>query len=311
MGLALVPLLATAAQAATIVSVQTVLGTYKVELYEDLAPNTVARFLSDIESGRYHFSFLHFAANTYFVGGRYVYNSCSQGPEEIDAGAPIAVEETGLANTTGTVAMVRDSSNPSILTGEYLVNLGTNTPASQSTAPVVIGTIIEGLAAADSVADLWKIPMDVSPSVPTVNYNGMLAVQCGLFDRDNLIQSVLAVDSVDSGGGGGPVGNDDPANYYDPATGRVHVKVDAGSEGLLSLAFEIVQTEPQVVIQVIQETVATLSVSVDKIATFTPLTGTLILPELSIDNVVTYKDMFFKLSDTEQLQFTLQSFTQN
>jgi len=282
--------------------VQTALGAYKIELYEDLAPNTVARFLSDVESGRYHFSFVHFATNTYYVAGRYVYNSCSQGPEEIDSGETIIAEETGLANVTGTVAMVRDSSNPSILTGEFLVNLGTNTPASQSTAPIVIGTIIEGLANADAVASQWRVAMDVSPSVPTLNYDGNFAIQCGIFNRDNLVQLALTVESADE---------EEPVNNYDSATQRVNIKVDAGSEGLLSLAFTIEQTAPQVIIQVLPETVATLPEAVEGIATYDPASETLTIPQLAIDGTVTYSDMVFSLSDAAQLQFTLQSFAQN
>lgn len=302
LGFVLGTLAVTGVQAATVVSVQTALGAYKIELYEDLAPNTVARFLNDVESGRYHFSFVHFSSNTYFVAGRYVYNSCSLGPEEIDAGEIRVAEETGLANTTGTVAMVRDSLNPSTLTGEFLVNLGINTPASQSTAPIVIGTIIEGLDIADAVADQWKVPLDVSPSVPTIGYDGIFTVQCGLFNRDNLVQLALSVESVDG---------DTPVNNFDSATQRVNLKVDAGSEGLLSLAFTIEQTAPQVIIRALSDTVTTLAETVEGIATYDPASETLTIPQLAIDGTLTYSNMVFSLTDAAQLQFTLQSFTQN
>lgn len=301
-GLALLVSLSTVTHAATVVSVQTALGSYKIELYEDLAPNTVARFLSDVEAGRYQFTFVHFSANTYYVAGRYVYNSCTQGPEEIAAGEARTVEETGLANTTGTVAMVRDALNPSQFTGEILVNLGNNTPASQSEAPVVIGTIIEGLSVADTVPDLWRVSLDVSPSVPTINYDGIFTVQCGIFNRDNLVQLAMTVESVD--------GND-PANNYDSASQRVNLKVDAGSEGLLSLAFTIVQTAPQVVIQVLPETVAALTETVAGVSSYDAASETLTIPQLAVDGTVTYSDMVFSLTDAAQLQFTLQSFTQN
>lgn len=302
LGLALGLVAVTNVHAATVVNVQTALGAYKIELYEDLAPNTVARFLSDVDSGRYHFTFVHFTTNTYYVAGRYVYNSCGQGPEEIASGEPRVVEETGLANTTGTIAMVRDSSNSSLFTGEILINLGTNTPASQSTAPVVIGTITQGFDVADAVADLWKVSLDVSPSVPTINYDGIFTVQCGTFNRDNLVQLALSVESVDG---------DSPVNNYDSATQRVNLKVDAGSEGLLSLAFTIEQMAPQVIIRALPETVTALAETVEGIAIYDSASETLTIPQLAIDGTLTYSNMVFSLTDAAQLHFTLQSFTQN
>ena len=292
------------AHAATVVSLQTALGNYKVELYEDLAPNLVARFLSEVEKGTYHFSFVHFVSNTFYVGGRYVFNTCSVGPEEINFGAPIPAEETGLLNTTGAFALVRNQDNPSELTGEYLINLGDNTSAPASVSPIVIGRVIDGMDVANTIGVAWRVPMNISLDVPTVGYDGIFAVQCGLFNRDNLIQTVFVIDSVDTGNA------DDPANFYEPTSGRVNVKVDAGSEGLLSLQFEIVQTEPQVIIQVVPGTVAALSETVTGISSFDGGTGLLTLPELSIDGTVTYTNMVFSLSSVEQLQFTLQSFSQ-
>lgn len=302
MGMALLVACISSAQAATVVNVQTILGDFKIELYEDLAPNTVARFLSDIEAGTYHFSMIHYAANSFFVGGRYVFNSCAQGPEELNFPASIAAEETGLANTTGTFAMVRDQSNPQLLTGEYLVNLGNNTASSPSTAPVVIGKVIEGLGNADRILDQWRVAMSISLSVPTVNYNGIYTVQCGFFTRDNLIQVSMSVESVDQG---------EAVNNFDSASQRLQVKVDAGSEGLLSLAFTIVETAPEVIIQAIPETVTALTATVDGIASYDPVSETLTLPVLAVDGVATYSNMVFKLTDAAQLQFTLQSFTQN
>jgi peptidyl-prolyl cis-trans isomerase A (cyclophilin A) len=292
-----------AVSAATVVKVASSLGEYRIELYEDLAPNTVARFLSDVEAGSYHFTMIHYAASTYFVGGRYRYESCAQGPiDTTPAISAISTEETNLANSPGTLAMVRDSNNPDLITGEWLINLGNNIPADPSVAPVVIGEIIEGYGNADSVLDQWQVPMDgASPSVPTLNYEGFFSVQCGSFGRDNLIFVSMEVESVDS---------DTPANYFDAETGLLHVTADAAEAGLLSLSFSLAATEPEVIIQAMPESLSFLSETVPAIGSFDLATNTLTLPELVVDGQVAFRDLVFTLSDEANLQFTLQSFSQ-
>lgn len=289
------------ASAATIVNVQTSLGEYKIELFEDLAPATVERFLSDVEAGAYHFTMVHYAANTFFAGGRFNYNTCSEGPvEQTPSITPITAEETGLAHVPGTLAMVRDVENPDLVTGEWIINLGFNTPTNPATAPIVIGEIVEGYGNADSVLDLWKVSMDgASPAVPTINYDGILQVQCGVFGRDNLVFVTMQVESSDTA---------TPANFYDAASGLLHVTADAGAAGMLSLSFSLAETEPDVVIQALADTVSVLTETVPGIGTFDLATNTLTLPELVVDGQVVFTNLVFTLSDAEQLLFTLQSF---
>lgn len=298
-GILLLAALSPLAHAGSIVTVQTALGNFKIELYDDLAPNTVARFISDIEANKYHFTYMHFASTTYFVGGRFTYPSCSQGPQEVDFGAAQAAEPTGLANNTGTVAMVRDANNPSVLTGEFLINLGSNTAQSSTTAPIVIGEIVDGYPIADAIADLWRVPIDPSPAVPTINYNGFFTVQCGMFTSDNLVKVVMSVEQSE------------PVNNYVTATQRIGMQVNAGSAGLLSLEFTIAQDSPQVVIQVVPESVTSLSSTVSGMATYDEASETLTIPELGVNGVVTYSNLVLKLSNAELLQFTLQSAGQN
>lgn len=289
------------ASAATIVNVQTSLGDYKIELFEDLAPATVERFLSDVEAGAYHFTMVHYAANTFFAGGRYEYNTCNEGPvDQIPSIAPITAEETGLAHVPGTLAMVRDVENPNLVTGEWIINLGTNTPTSPGTAPIVIGEIVEGYNNADVVLDQWKVSMDgASPAVPTINYDGFLQIQCGLFGRDNLVFVTMEVESSDLS---------IPANYYDAESGLLHVTADAGAAGMLSLSFSLTETDPDVVIQALADTVAILTDTVPGIGSFDLATNTLTLPELVVDGQVVFTNLVFTLTDAEQLLFTLESF---
>ena len=99
-------------------------------------------------------------------------------------------------------------------------------------------------------------------------------------------------------------------NYFDEASGLLRVTVDAGASGLATLAFTISATEPSVVIKLDLGSVAVISETVDKIATFDAATGRLVLPELVVSGAAAFSNLVFVLSDAEQLLFTLESFEQ-
>ena len=289
---------------ATIIDVQTNVGSFKVELFEDQAPNSVALFLANLEAGNYHFSMVHEAGNLFVTGGRYFYNSCSEGASPVPSAGNAAVENTGLNNNLGTFALARDPSNPGQVTGQWVINLGNNeTLYAPEVRPVVIGEIIEGLPAADSIADLWRVSMDVSPAVPTVNYDGFFSVICGAFTRDNVVLASMVVESIDQG----PIGGDNAPNVFDTSSNTLNVQVDAGSAGLLGFALTVQSLEPEVVLQAQSESVVVLSEAVEGIATFNFETAELTLPELVADGAVAFTDVVFRLTDEANLLFTLVS----
>jgi peptidyl-prolyl cis-trans isomerase A (cyclophilin A) len=285
----------------TIVSVQTNLGNFTLELFEDKAPATVAHFLTHLEAGNYQFSMVHEATNTTITGGLYFYDSCSEGPVPVASVVPIPVENTGLENSTGSLAMVPLASDSSMVGGQWHINLGHNQNAfPPGQEPVVIGEVVEGIETANTIADAWRVPMNVSLSVPTVNYDGFQQVQCGLFTRDNVVKVAMDAVSVD------PPGTSDAANVFDESSSMLNIKVDAGAEGLLAVSLMLQSTDP-VIIQAQPETVSVLTDAVDGIATFDGATGNLNIPELVIDGQVAYTDVLFRLTDAENLFFTLLS----
>ncbi|HBJ89398.1 MAG TPA: hypothetical protein DD672_06965 [Gammaproteobacteria bacterium] len=298
-----------ALEAATIVNVQTNLGTFKLELFEDKAPATVAKFLANIEAGLYQFSMFHETGSTSVRGGLYFYNSCGEGPVPAPGITTIPLENTGLLNTTRTIAMVPTASDLNSVGSEWVINLGNNESIYPANAkPVVFGEVTEGLNTVDSIADAWRVPMDISPSVPTVNYGGIPVVQCGLFNAENVLKMAMQIESIDPpshGGGGGDGGNTATAtNYFDPATGLLNIKVDAGASGLLSLALRL-ESENPIIIQAQPETVSTLTETEEGISTFDASTSNLTIPEIEISGQIAYRNVVFRLTDPENLFFTL------
>ena len=302
-----IPLLAalclypTSALAGTKVRVQSNIGDYTLELYDDRAPAAVARFLANIEAGVYHFTMIHAVSNVLFAGGLYRYNSCSEGPVLAPTVPSIPVVTNGIANNVGTIAMVPNSSAPSTLSQQWVINLGDNDSVyTPGLRPVVFGEVIEDFQNADAVADLWRVPMDISGSVPTINYGGFPSVQCGLFTAENVIKVTMQILPDEA---------PEPANVFDNDTSLLSIKVDAGADGLLGVSLQLQSTAPSVIVQAQPETVTSLTEAVEGMATFDAATGNLTLPELVVDGQVAYTNLVFQLTDSENLFFTLQSFS--
>ncbi len=293
-----------AAMADTIVSVQTNLGNFKLELFEDKAPATVAHFLANLEAGNYQFSMIHETTSVLVRGGLYFFNDCGEGAFEIPDIQSIAVENTGLSNTPRTIGMVPNPDDPSTIGSEWLINLGQNEEDAfePGEKPVVFGEVIEGLDIVDNIADAWRVPMNIGPSVPTVNYDGNLTVNCAIFNRDNVVKTAMQLESLDAPGS-------DAANVFDEATSMLNIKVDAGTEGLLAVSLLLQSTEPDVILQAQPETVSILSETVDGISTFDAATGQLTIPELVIGGQVLYTNLVLLLTNSDNLFFTLQSFS--
>ena len=103
----------------------TSLGNFDIILYSLATPATVANFLNYTNAGRYDGSFFHRSPDNFVVqGGGYV-NSGSTFTE-VPKFASI-LNEPGIPNTDGTVAMAKSSGNPNSATSEFFVSVADNT----------------------------------------------------------------------------------------------------------------------------------------------------------------------------------------
>ncbi|MFT6435154.1 MAG: cyclophilin family peptidyl-prolyl cis-trans isomerase, partial [Candidatus Azotimanducaceae bacterium] len=96
------PVLALANQ--TIVTVNTVVGSFDILMLEDDAPATVQNFLNYVSDGDFDGTFFHRSEPGFVVqGGGYRFDPTTGGASAIDSDPPV-VNEFGISNTRGTVA---------------------------------------------------------------------------------------------------------------------------------------------------------------------------------------------------------------
>jgi len=104
----------------SVVRFETNVGNFDVLLFEDVAPNTVANFLSYVEAGSYDGTIVHRNVPNFVIqGGGY-----DDELEQILSNAPIE-NEFATSNTRGTIGMAR-TTDPNSATTQWFINVGNN-----------------------------------------------------------------------------------------------------------------------------------------------------------------------------------------
>ncbi|MFK7864495.1 MAG: peptidylprolyl isomerase [Pseudohongiellaceae bacterium] len=292
-GLFLLPF---SSKAQTIVNVETGLGNFSIELFDSTAPATVANFLSYVNSGRYNGTFMHRSVPGFVLqGGGFIYNESTNQAPPIALDPPV-VNEFGVSNTRGTVAMAKVGGDPDSATSQWFVNLadnGANLDA-QNGGFTVFGRIIDpGMTVVDSIANLPLANLGGAFSaVPLVNFNGT-----ALF-ANNFISVQMSVSAPPT-----PV----ISNSFDQATNRLNLKVSLDGNEFVAVSFVAEATAPQAIIRGLPETATPLTAGDASFATFTAADGVLLIPQLFINGEVAFRNARFVLTDAAQFRFTLQS----
>ncbi len=104
--------------------VTTTLGNFDIILYPLATPATVANFLNYANAGSYDGSFFHRSPDNFVVQGGGYRNSGTTFTE-ISKFAAI-VNEPGISNTVGTVAMAKTAGNANSATSEFFVSVADN-----------------------------------------------------------------------------------------------------------------------------------------------------------------------------------------
>ena len=105
-----------------VVTIDTSMGTIKVELFEDKAPMTVKNFLGYVDKKFYDGTIFHRVMPGFMIQG----GGFEPGMSEKKTGSPIKNEaENGLSNTRGTIAMARRPT-PDSATAQFFINLKDN-----------------------------------------------------------------------------------------------------------------------------------------------------------------------------------------
>jgi len=177
-------LMLTAAPGDTFLTFNTNLGTFQVELFNSTAPQTVANFLSYVDSGAYNNIFFHrivsgFVAQTggYSTAGAPF--TTTNAPTHITTGNPV-VNEFHDSNTVGTLAMAKLGGDPNSATSEFFFNLADNSSNldNQNGGFTVFGKVlgngmdvINAIAAVQNynISNFWG---DAFSNVPLQNVTG-------------------------------------------------------------------------------------------------------------------------------------------
>lgn len=105
--------------------IETPLGDIPVELYPNMAPQTVANFQAYADSGDWDGALVHRSVPGFVIQGG-GYREVSGAYSTIPTDPPV-VNEPCLSNTTGTIAMARLGGQPNSATSQWFVNLANNT----------------------------------------------------------------------------------------------------------------------------------------------------------------------------------------
>ena len=179
----------------TTVYVNTVLGSFSIELLDDVSPNTGANFLNYVRDGDYDGTFFHRAIPGFILqGGGFSMGTDGQ-VSEVPSDPPVA-NEFRLSNIRGTIAMAKVGRNPNSATNQWFVNLADNSAnldAQNGGFTVFARVIGDGM---DIVDAIMAQPISnfggVFSDTPTIDYFS------GAVSREHLvnINSITVIEST-------------------------------------------------------------------------------------------------------------------
>ena len=154
----IITLLITCQSFATVVRFETNVGNIDIELYEDVAPVTVANFLTYVNDGDYDDTVIHRSVPGFVIqGGGYRYLG-SNNFEDVPNNSPI-VNESQLSNSEGTISMAR-LTDPNSATNEWFINLVNNPGLDAGGGEAgfaVFGKVIRGMDVVKLIESFLRI----------------------------------------------------------------------------------------------------------------------------------------------------------
>lgn len=147
---------ARAADKNPVVEVDTNYGKFKVELFQDKAPETVKNFLGYVDSKFYDNTIFHRVLSNFMIQGGGI---DAESKKEKQTGKPIKNESSnGLSNKKYTLAMARTPA-PDSATSQFFINVKDNDRLDKANYPdgvgyCVFGKVIDGSDVVDKIRDV-------------------------------------------------------------------------------------------------------------------------------------------------------------
>lgn len=287
------------------VCLDTNVGEFCLELYDDSAPLTVANFRNYVEAGDYDDTIIHRSAPRFVVqGGGFYYSAEENELIAIPKDAPV-VNEFERSNLRGTIAMAKLGDDPNSATNEWFINLVDNSENldNQNGGFTVFGKVIgQGMAVVDSIAgkpvlNLANVFGGAFDSVPLIKIDSQI-------DADDFItvERMYVTDENNL-----PEDPDLPVTtgVFTGATLTVPVQF---RDTLLRMTFDLVSTPPEYHFRLRTTQVISLIDVGQERAQFDVAAGTMTIPSV-LYGLDVMSDLEMSLTDAAVFEMNLDSFT--
>jgi peptidyl-prolyl cis-trans isomerase A (cyclophilin A) len=110
---------------ATVVQIETVSGSFEINLYDNATPETVANFLNYVQNGDYTDSIFHRSVGGFIIQGGGFRTDGNAQVTDIPAN-PAVTNEPVYSNVRGTIAMAKVGGNVNSATNQWFINIANN-----------------------------------------------------------------------------------------------------------------------------------------------------------------------------------------
>lgn len=193
---------------ATIVEVQTVLGSFQINLTDESTPATVANFLTYVNDSAYTNSVFHRSVSGFILqSGGFIYDAVTP-LAALEANDPVSNEPV-FANLRGTIAMAKQANSPSSGTNQWFINVADNRGGvelaeegldRQNGGFTVFGQVIgDGMDVVDAIAALDTFVYDAPfTNLPLQSFSSDDFENGVAFDDSNLaiVNAIVVIDAA-------------------------------------------------------------------------------------------------------------------
>jgi peptidyl-prolyl cis-trans isomerase A (cyclophilin A) len=294
----------------TLVRVATSYGDFTIELFDEQTPQTVANFLGYVDRGDYSGSVFHRSVTEFVLqAGAYRWLgdcdfaerqpgvNCSA--QRIAQQTPV-VNEPGISNTRGTLAMAKLEGNPDSATSQWFINLTDNSEVldTQNSGFTVFGRVLgEGLEVAESINDLPVTSAGGEAQQMPVRGSSAL----GLPLTENLVLiNMHRVQRFSTS-----------LHVFEYQTGLLSTQVNTNQYGRMSLLLKLVESETNVIFEVDPRSMVDLEVEPAGLASFSTNDQRLRIPQVEVNDngtVSVLNNVVLRLADEARLRFVLESY---
>lgn len=184
---------------ATIVLVETDLGTVEINLYDNATPATVTNFLNYVNSGAFTDSIVHRSIPGFVIQGGGFITDINAQVSDITTN-PAVTNEPVYSNVRGTIAMAKLGNDPNSATSQWFINLANNAANldDQNGGFTVFGEVTQGMDIVDTIAGLPRFDFGSAfTDLPLQNYSSADFTNNVPLDNTHLV-IVTAVSVIDT-----------------------------------------------------------------------------------------------------------------